>query len=231
MPRRSDPRARLGARNNADWCAVVARAHGIDSSTADGLWRAAAPTPPGYPEAVTLEPGLDPHQVVAALPPGATSLKDSFADLELAPFGFRVLFEARWIALDGPSRDNSPAEAMAGGIRFERVTSAAELAAWAAAHGNPAAFVPPLLADPAIVVLGARRSGEFIAGAALNGSEGAVGVSNVFGPPVESHRAAASNAARRFPGRIIVGWEPEDELAAALAAGFDDVGPLRVWVR
>ena len=34
----------------------------------------------------------------------------------------------------------------------------------------------------------------------------------------------------RCPGEILVGYERGDALIAALAAGFDAIGPLRVWV-
>lgn len=232
MPHRSEPLAEAGARNNADWCASVARAHGISSSRIDGIWRAASPMPPGHPEAVTLERGLDPSRVIAALPSGATSVKDSFADVDLAGFGFRVLIEARWVALDEAAPGEGLAEATAGGIRFERVTDAAALAEWAAAHGNVAALAASsLLTDPAVVVLAARRDGNVVAGAVLNRSADEVGLSNVFGEPAESYRAAVAAAARRFPGLPVVGWEPHDELAAATAAGFDVVGALRVWMR
>jgi hypothetical protein len=34
-----------------------------------------------------------------------------------------------------------------------------------------------------------------------------------------------------FPGRPLVGYERGDDLAAAVAGGFQPVGDLRVWVR
>jgi hypothetical protein len=53
----------------------------------------------------------------------------------------------------------------------------------------------------------------------------AVGLSNVFG--TTSVYQAAAEAERRFPGRPIVGWESDDDLAAPLASGFSVIGPLR----
>ncbi|MFF2389236.1 hypothetical protein [Agromyces sp. NPDC058104] len=93
MPRGDAKLARLAARDNADWCRTVAASHGIASGFAlDGaLWLAESPTPCGYPEAVTLEAGLDSSAVLAELAtrsPEASSLKDSFADLELASAGW-----------------------------------------------------------------------------------------------------------------------------------------------
>jgi hypothetical protein len=41
----------------------------------------------------------------------------------------------------------------------------------------------------------------------------------------------AAAAAIAFPGLPLCGYEPVDELAAPLAAGFVPAGPLRVWLR
>src|SRR4051794_38055707 len=50
------------------------------------------------PDAVTLSPGTEPAAVLARVEGGTgCSVKDSFADLDLAPSGFQVLFDATWI--------------------------------------------------------------------------------------------------------------------------------------
>ena len=219
MPRHVDPLVVAAARDNATWCAAVCRANGIASQVDGGLWVADAPTPDGYPEAVTLEPGRSPEVVAAALPTGATSVKDSFADLDLAGAGFRVRFEARWIA-------HAPVSARPSGLRV--VSSPDELAAWAAVHGGGEAFAPALLEDPNVVVL---ASGDPItAGAVLTDAGAVVGVSNVFGG-ASAYDSIVDEAARRFPGRTVVGWEAGEDLPAAEAVGFRAIGDLRVWVR
>jgi len=61
---------------------------------------------------------------------------------------------------------------------------------------------------------------------------GTVDVSNVhFAPrqPFSWHEVVAA-AGACFPGRDLVGYEQGHDLDAALAAGFDPVGDLRVWV-
>ena len=70
----------------------------------------------------------------------------------------------------------------------------------------------------------------FVAGAVLTDSGDVVGVSNVFGG-ASAYDAVTAEAARRFPGRTLVGWETGDDLADATAAGFRAIGDLRVWVR
>ena len=85
-------------RNNACWCDHVCREQGIQTAWLPSAWIARRRTPPFYPDAVTLVREVDPETVLAAVDAGpGCSIKDSFADLDLLPYGFRVLFEAEWI--------------------------------------------------------------------------------------------------------------------------------------
>ena len=86
------------ARNNAEWCAAVCRSHGVPERLEDDAWLAGSRTPPFYPDAVTLVPGVDGADLVGRLDTdvAGASVKDSFADLEL-PDGFRLLFDAQWV--------------------------------------------------------------------------------------------------------------------------------------
>ncbi|HEX6872642.1 MAG TPA: hypothetical protein VF163_16210 [Micromonosporaceae bacterium] len=49
-----DPLPVLAARNNAEWCELVCRSHGIQTRYVDEAWVAGSRTPPFYPDAVTL---------------------------------------------------------------------------------------------------------------------------------------------------------------------------------
>ncbi|HEU4420982.1 MAG TPA: hypothetical protein VFR67_00395, partial [Pilimelia sp.] len=53
-----DPRAVLAARNNAEWCDLVCRTHGIDTELDHDAWVARRRSPPLYPDAVTLREHL-----------------------------------------------------------------------------------------------------------------------------------------------------------------------------
>ena len=89
---------RRAARNNAELCDVVAREQGVEGAFAADAWTAAHRTPPLYPDAVTLEPGVDARSLLARIDAGVgASVKDSFSDVDLAAHGFRVLFDAEWI--------------------------------------------------------------------------------------------------------------------------------------
>jgi hypothetical protein len=55
------------ARNNAELCDAVARSHGVVGVFATDAWTASARTPPRYPDAVTLRPGVDAVSLLARI--------------------------------------------------------------------------------------------------------------------------------------------------------------------
>ncbi|MCD7441550.1 hypothetical protein K4B79_25420 [Streptomyces lincolnensis] len=224
---------RAAARNNAEWCAAMSRSHGVEGEFTAGAWAAAGRTPLYYPDAVTLEPGVDAGAVVARIDaaPGA-SVKDSFADLDLSGAGFGVLFEARWIhrAAEVPVRPS--------GLSWEVAVDAGALRDWAAAWGDDTGlFRAELLREPETFVLsGLAGDGRVVAGAVASRSERVVGISNVFAREGESEAGVAwavvlEAVESLFPALPVVGYEHGDALAAAVEQGFEELGALRVWVR
>ncbi|WP_091605705.1 hypothetical protein [Micromonospora mirobrigensis] len=208
------------ARDNADWCAAVCAGHGLTGVVDADAWSVPRRSPPLYPDAVTLRRGVDPDALPARIDAGpGASVKDSFADLDLRRYGFRVLFAADWIhrpPVDPPA-----------GPALTPVTTTGALARWAAAHGGGPVFRPALLADPRVTLL-ARYApdGGVTGGAVLTRGPRVTGVSNVFGADVWP--AVCRSAP---PGVALVGYESGDDLAAAARAGFSTVGPLRIWLR
>jgi hypothetical protein len=233
-----DDPAAAAARENAAWCQLVCAAHGIDGRTVGSWWITDAPPPPSYPDAVSLTRHAafdDVRDRLADRP--ALSIKDSFASLDLVPFGGRVLFEADWLVLE-PSR-----AAVGDGVdpsAWHWVDSASELAAWEAgwrsaddgAVVRPEPMFPPSLLHAAAVV-GARPSaGRVTAGAIVHPSDddGVVGISNVFGGPATAvWSGVVALAASRFADRPLVGYESGDDAMAPRGLGFEPVGRLRVW--
>ncbi|PNG19367.1 hypothetical protein [Streptomyces cahuitamycinicus] len=222
---------RSAARNNAEWCAVMCRAHEVDSGFGREAWAAARRTPLYYPDAVTLEPGADPEALVARIDtvsPGA-SVKDSFADLDLTGAGFRVLFGAEWIHRAAGLPVAAP------DLAWDVVSDPGALRDWALAWddggGNADLFGPGLLDAPETFVLAGRSAdGRVAVGAVAGRSSHVVGVSNVFGPPDVAWPLVLHTVGRLFPALPVVGYEGGDDLAAALRHGFEPVGPLRVWM-
>lgn len=229
------------ARNNAAWCDLFAGLHGGRGSFTADAWTSPHRTPDRYPDAVTLRRSVDAKGLLSRIDdsPGA-SVKDSFADLDLAPWGFERLFAATWIRWAGrpvaaSSREASP---------WEPVRNEADLRAWETAwgvpDGAPGVFPPGLLGRSDVVVLASLQGQGIGAGAILSEGGGVVGLSNVFvtdtardaGAAMAAAFASAVAAARvRFPGRDLVAYEHGAELGAAVEAGFRPIGPLRVWIR
>src|SRR5262249_10636361 len=124
--------------------------------------------------------------------------------------------------------------------RSASVTSKAGLIAWeqawagegvnAAAISEPRVFMPRLLADTNLVFVSIQRDGGIVGGGILNRGADVVGLSNIFGSNIDMvWRNLVAMAGEIFPGLPLVGYEHGDELAAAHQAGFETIGPLRVW--
>ncbi|MFR9757989.1 hypothetical protein [Streptomyces sp. TR06-5] len=213
----------------------MSRSHGVSGAFGEQAWAAPARTPPYYPDAVTLVPDADPAALTARIDaaPGA-SVKDSFADLDLAEAGFRVLFDAQWI-------HRPPAAATAAsGLAGDVVVCPEALSAWALAReggdGGVDLFRPELLDDPGTFVLAGRSAdGRVVAGAVASRSDGVLGVSNVFaaphGGPGTAWPVVLETVNRLFPALPVVGYEHGDALVDAVRHGFGPIGPLRVWIR
>ncbi|MDT9690761.1 hypothetical protein Q5762_20920 [Streptomyces sp. P9(2023)] len=224
--------------NNAVWCEAMCRAHGSPGAFGPRAWTNARRTPLYYPDAVTLTADASVRDVLEGVDgidrssPGA-SVKDSFARLDLSAEGFQPLFEARWIHRPA----GLPAPATPDGERWRVIDTPAELGDWARAWsgGDPdeaALFRTELLADPATtVVAGYGTDGRIVGGAVLSESGRVTGVSNVFtadGSDPATTWAGCLGLVR--DGRAVVGYESGDDLPPARAAGFEELGALRVWL-
>ncbi|MGC4746180.1 hypothetical protein ACLQ28_11015 [Micromonospora sp. DT201] len=211
------------ARNNAEWCDIVCGSHGLAGRTDADAWSVPRRSPPWYPDAVTLRPGVDAETLLGRIDAGpGASVKDSFADLDLSGYGFRVLFDAQWI--------HRPPARPPVGEPLDPVTTPEELAAWAAAHGGGELFRSALLADPRVRVLARHDDqGALTGGAILGGEDGRYGVSNLFtrtNDPLDIWQGICATV----PAAQLVGYESTPDLPPALQAGFIPTGPLRVWL-
>ncbi len=213
--------------NNVDWCALVCAGGGV-ADTATGVWLTTGNPPPLYPDAVTLKRGVSARQVLEVVSGReACSVKDSYADVDLAPYGFSELFTAQWIG-----RTSVPNTAELTG--WSPLTEPGELEYWCAAAELPDTLPVGLLQSPSVRILAAHRQGRLAAGAIANSDNTVVGISNVFqisddGPSV--WHEVASAVTRFFPGQPIVGYEHGPDLNVAIAAGFSDLGTVRIWLR
>jgi hypothetical protein len=234
----------LAAYNNAMWCDAVCRAHDRPGEFHETLWFTRLGTPRFYPDAVTtagVEAAPAQLKAIADLI-GSTRrrewfVKDSFRCLRLNSLGFEPLFDAEWIAMSGARPDvrhNLP------DYRSTIVTDEAGLIAWeqswageeanATAIPQPSVFMPSLLADDSVVFVSIQGEDGIAGGGILNRGADVVGLSNLFGSKIDwVWRSLTAMAGEIFPGLPLVGYEHGNELAAAKLAGFETVGPLRIW--
>jgi hypothetical protein len=227
---------RVAARNNAEWCDILCRTHGVPGRFDPDAWVDPQRTPPYYPDAVTLDPTAVDERIlerVDTLTPGC-SIKDSFATLDLSSFGFEAVHEAEWIHREPLSARNVSDTAM----RWTAVVKESELIAWEAVWDVDGAhrglFRPALLYIPSLEILGGYVEGSVVAGAIVNRTRDVVGVSNLFtkvGDLDGAWSGCLGYLDRAFPGSAVVGYETGDELAAAHRQGFVSVGRLRVWLK
>jgi hypothetical protein len=221
-----DARLRWTVRNNAKWCDLVCRSHRIQTSFRPDLWATAERPPQFYPDAITLRARVAEADVVSAIAPGpGGSVKDSFATLDLADHGYQELFEARWITYDEPPRPTS--------LPWTVVQTEGALAEWTQAAGLNNIIRAELLDRPEVRFLAGHDEHGIRAGAVANLTGPVVGVSNVFATTIGEDEAwdripAAVEAV--FPNAPLVGYEQGTGLRAAIAAGFRELGPLRVWI-
>lgn len=202
-------------RENASWCALVSSVHGVGASDDGRVWSTDGAPPPYHPDAVTLVPGVTGDEVLRALDGRRScSIKDSFADLDLAATGLDVLFDATWIG----TSDTLPVPD--GVSAVVAVTDGPDLG-------------PDL--GPDVVVLDVLRDGAPVGRGTGHRYEAVIGLSNVGAPDAGDLGdvfAALVVAVRvRFGELPVVGYERAEELEPAVAQGFVPLGPLRVLVR
>lgn len=233
---------RRAARNNALWCDAVCSAQGAPGEFRQALWLTRHNTPPGYPNVVTLTPSEtdpEPIETVNSLtrsPLGAGwAVKDSFQNLDLRSLGFTVLFDAEWLLRQPTDGGAQEGPAM---LSWKVACSEADLLLWenawagATAAGTSKVFGASLVTRSDVCFLLAFVDGS-VCGGILNSGAGVVGLSNVFHAGVDPEavwRGLVREAALRFPGLPVVGYESGEALAAAQRAGFQSIGPLRIWL-
>jgi len=171
------------------------------------------------------------------------AFKDGYASLDLRPHGYAPMFDARWLQRSPRSMADERSAGAAERLRWQLVDSAALLGAWEAAWWpEPALPRRPgmvygvrLLDNAAVRLLAALDdAGRVVAGAAVTDAAGVLGLSALFGGAAAEttwRQAVIAEIGRRWPGRVLVGYEHGDDLVAMRACGFDDIGPLRVWWR
>jgi hypothetical protein len=219
--------------NNVAWCTIVCTAHGLEPRDDGELWSVRTRAPRFYPDAITRSRSVAAERVIGAIDAtSGSSVKDSFAALDLSPHGFDVLFEASWFVRQ-PGASPLVTEA---DVRWDVVADDAQLRAWERAWADghdDGLFTRAILESPDVTFLGASRGDAIVGGAIANLGPGeVVGLSNTFATD-EADDAVWSGALRalerRWPTRAVVGYERDDNLARLRRLGATSLGPLGVW--
>lgn len=240
-----DLRHELAILNNVYWYRAMFQAHQLASVVDDLMWRSEASPPPFHSNLVVLSPAVDMSRVRERLKAlehtlaAGFSMKDSFANLDLAGAGYEVLFEANWIWHE-PTHERSTGARDA----WVSITAPEDLAAWEDAWWGDARnslsgptgrqFPASLLESPHHRFFAKLDGKTIVAGAIANRSPGAIGLSNAFrlnAPVFDDWTGLMQCASEHFPGVPMVGYERGEALDQALAAGFVTCGALRIWQR
>lgn len=212
--------------NNIVWCGVVSELHGITQTSSERVWGLLSKAPELYPDIITSSKYATSEEVRDFIGNREIfSIKDSFANLNMVQFGFKVLFEAKWI-------HHAPVV----GVDFDKrgwtvVSSDKDLAKWTFASELQKVIIPKILDRKDVKIFMHEIDGE-ISGFIANLNANAVGISNVFSNKNKIiWTDIAPLVSTNFPGIPMVGYENGDDLTAALSSRWTTIGPLRVWIK
>lgn len=218
----------IAVMNNILWCQMVCETHGAKYKTTENTWGLLTKAPPFYPDIITSKKNVSLQEVINFIGNRPiTSIKDSFSNLDLEPFGFQFLFEAKWMFHD----PISPKEAIH--HKWHVIQSEDELREWTSIYGWDGMIKTELLKRNEVEIF-IRENDNNKSGFITNLGAGAVGISNVFSERSSSEglwSEIVQEVSDRYRGFPLVGYEHGEELEAALSAGWKTVGPLRVWLK
>lgn len=213
--------------NNIVWCEIVCETYGIKATSREHVWRTTSKAPTYYPDMIASSRDVTIDEVVNMIEnKDIFSIKDSFANLDMSPLNFEMIFTAEWIYHEPVANLESVQPGWC------RVTTEDDLTDWTSAHGSENVIRPELLKRPDVKIYLNKKKGG-VAGFIANLGANAVGISNVFASAdsdnlwSDIHNIVAFD----FPGLSMVGYEQGADLNAALQSGWTTVGSLRVWVK
>jgi hypothetical protein len=163
------------------------------------------------------------------------TIKDSFKCLDLEPYGFSKLFDAKWLHLEKksfiPISDLSNYE-------FKSARTREDLDQWIIDWGEgkeigEQIFNSSLLDNPSVELVSFQNPSGNTEVVSLNKNDETVGVTNFF-PQTNSDemwKALVSYILGRHTDFDIVGYESGEAIKSTTNIGFTSVGNLSVWIK
>ncbi|MFJ8263563.1 hypothetical protein ACIQ4I_16750 [Rummeliibacillus sp. NPDC094406] len=218
----------LAVLNNIAWCQIICITHGIVGISKKNIWGLHSKAPTFYPEVITSDKRATIEEVKYFIENGkVSSIKDSYANLNLTPLGFDILFEAEWIVHE-PILDFEPIQ-----TNWRIITTEKDLKKWNGASELENVIKSELLKQQNVKIFICETK-DGISGFIANLSEGVVGISNVFSIGYEEKklwRDIPKIISKEFPKLSMVGYEHNSSLIVAKSSGWEAIGPLRVWIK
>lgn len=223
------------AANNAAWINMAVSALGISGEFTPVLWQNVNDMPPIFPNADTLGGTIAQkmsaiEQLVETRSGRVVAIKDSWAELDLSPLGFDILFEAHWLY-----RHPHPLPIPQSDLDIEPITTADRLHDFALACNGPdiptEVYSPSLLNTPEITWLAGQKDRQIIAGVTAVKAEGLNGINNYFGESDLHKQHIIAAAINVFPDLPASTYTRTSSVPLFLDLGFETVGNLRIWLR
>ncbi|WP_290777748.1 hypothetical protein [Exiguobacterium sp. UBA5002] len=203
--------------NNFDWCRLVCEQVGCQVTETESTWLAKGSVPSYYPELMVRLP----HQRINAT--DVYSIKDCTASYDFSSASLSHLFTAEWMT--------RPAilDRRALPVDWSVVTDATQFTRFQAIQATPE-LPTTLWQHPAVRFFYSEAQQASCIAYSNQVTTGLTYVnSDYLDERLWDDIARLSSA--HFPGQSLVGYEYGDHLITALEAGFDDVGPLAIWIR
>lgn len=229
------------ANNNALYRTIFEQ-YRIKSENNDFIRYCLEETPPLYSNLVTLSENWQPDEIFRQIDENFRkeswsewSVKDSFACLNLAKFGFDKLFDAKWIYLKSEKFNSALQNS---NLRYEIIEDEKNLARWKLSwHQNAdlgnIIFTPDLLKNENVLFVAGSENNKIVSGCFVNQSDDVLGISNFFAPDEKAvHLSGLINTVFDFKGKKdIVGYEKDYLKNRFGEIGFEEIGDLTVWLK
>ena len=228
------------AQNNAEWCDIVCRIHGVPGEFLENIWINQQKVPTLlYPNAVIIKPLSsrtfnEVRQTLKKIPLETYAIKDSFNELPIDEMGCKSLFEAEWITYSQ--------EELAYVSTIDSWTiikNDEELENWEHVWNNTnptdkRIFLPNILSVKGVFFLAKYKGDQIVAGGIVNISHNVIGLSNVFTQEVASNNIYSELSIfikEKISTLPIVDYERDKALVLAHEAGFKTIGKLKVLLK